>query len=246
MSTVRLFAMVVVALPGVLHGQDPVERLRDALPLAVAEQVVAVVQEAVARELPGGAVASLALEGVAKGRTGDEVVTAVRALLGDLDAARSALETGGRAVRAGEIETATLVMRQGVDGAAIRALAESHRSGRSLIVPLAVAGQLAQRGLPADHAIALVQERLAAADAELMALPEEVDRALAHGAEPGEARAALAAALAGFDLPIPTLGIPPVVLPRVPANGGIGGMRPGLPTMPPVGPPAPGSGRVSP
>jgi hypothetical protein len=203
------------------------------LPPAVVDALAATVEDAVARGLPGRAVANLALEGVAKGRGGEEVRAAVRALVGELEAARTALEAGGRVPGVGEIETAALAVRLGLDGAAVSALAASSPSGRSLVIPLAVAGQLAQRRLPSDHAIALVQERLRVADCELIGLPEEVDRVLAQGTEPGNVGAALAAALTGFNLPIPMIGIPTGVPAGVPANGGFGERRPGPPGVPP-------------
>ena len=57
--------------------QDPSERLTEVLPPAVAEQVLEHIESARARELPTQAVANLALEGVAKGRSAEEVLARI-------------------------------------------------------------------------------------------------------------------------------------------------------------------------
>jgi hypothetical protein len=150
--------------------QDPAGRLSEVLPPEVAEQVLERVETARAAALPAQAVANLALEGVAKGRTAAEVLAAVELLVADMGRARDALQTAEHQPAAGEIEAATQALRMGVDGAAVSELARSAPPGRSLTVPLLVLGSLAQRGLPSDQALAAVQDRLAARvpDAELL------------------------------------------------------------------------------
>lgn len=132
------------------------------LPPELAVQVQARIDLALSRGLPDQALAQLALEGVAKGRSATEVLVAVDALLAELGQARGALEAGGHAPVGGEVEAATAAMRMGVDGTQVSALARSGPSGRGLTVPLLVMAGLAQRGLPADQALLAVQERMAA------------------------------------------------------------------------------------
>ena len=128
--------LVTALLPAGLAGQeDPTERLSQVLPADVARQVMDQVEAARAQALPEEAVANLALEGVAKGRSGEEVLTAVEALVSDLTAAQDALAAAGRAPESGEVEAAAAAMRMGVDGTAISELARSQPSGRSLAVP---------------------------------------------------------------------------------------------------------------
>lgn len=150
--------------------QDPVVRLGEVLPPELAAQVVARVDAARELELPITAVANLALEGVAKGRSAAEVLTAVDQLVADMGRAREALEAAGHEPGAGEIEAATTALRMGIDGEDVSDLARSGPPGRSLAVPLLVLGGLAQRGLPSDEALAAVSARLAAraGDAELL------------------------------------------------------------------------------
>ncbi|MGD2046611.1 MAG: hypothetical protein PVJ80_04510 [Gemmatimonadota bacterium] len=150
--------------------QDAVTRLNEVLPADLATRVVAQVEHAREMGLPVQAVANLALEGVAKGRSADEVLAAVELLVVDMGRAREALASDDRPVAPGEIEAATTALRMGVDGSDVAELARSGPPGRSLAIPLLVMGGLAQRGLPSDQALQAVSERLAArvGDAELL------------------------------------------------------------------------------
>lgn len=150
--------------------QDPVSRLEEVLPPELAAQVISRVEQAQELELPAQAVANLALEGVAKGRSAEEVLAAVDILVADMGTAREALETADRPVAPDEIQAATTALRMGVEGSDIAELAQAGPSGRSLAIPLLVMGGLAQRGLPSDEALQAVSERLAerAGDAELL------------------------------------------------------------------------------
>lgn len=168
MMCVLLAAVLPLAVSA---QQDVVTRLNEALPADLAAQVVAQVERARDMELPEQAVANLALEGVAKGRSGQEVLAAVEQLVSDMGTAHDALGSNDRPIAPGEIEAATAALRMGVDGSAVAELARSGPPGRSLAVPLLVMGGLAQRGLPSDEALRAVSERLAAraGDAELLA-----------------------------------------------------------------------------
>jgi hypothetical protein len=164
--------LLLAALPLTAAAQqDPVERLAEVLPADVVEQVVARVESARAMELPSQPLTNLALEGVVKGRSAEEVLAALDVLLVDMGAAREALDARGSAPDASEIQAATTAIRMGIDGSAVAELARSGPEGRSLTIPLLVMGGLAQRGLPSDQALQAVSERLAARapDAELLA-----------------------------------------------------------------------------
>jgi len=202
-----LAAVALLPLP-VCAQQDPVARLTELLPSSVSQLVVQRVEEARARRLPAESLASLALEGVAKGRSPEEVLSAVEALARDMDQALSALENGGRVPREGEVEAATAAMRMGVDGEEISALARSQASGRTLAVPLLVMGRLAERGMPSDRALGAVRDRLGAGadDAELMR--DVPGRGEARGVGVGPLGPALAGDLAGFPVPASGVGVP--------------------------------------
>jgi hypothetical protein len=150
--------------------QDVVTRLNEVLPADLATQVVAQVERARDLQLPEQAVANLALEGMAKGRSAEEVLAAVQQLVADMGRAREALAADDRPVAPGEIEAATTALRMGIDASSVAELARSGPAGRSLAIPLLVMGGLAQRGLPSDQALQAVAERLAAraGDAELL------------------------------------------------------------------------------
>lgn len=189
----------------VLAQQDPMERLAEVLPVAVRAQVLERIEAARSRELPEQAMANLALEGVAKGRSGEEVLAAVELLVADMGRAQQALQAAGHAPAEGEIEAATAAMRMGVDGASVSELARSGPSGRSLTVPLLVMGGLAERGLPSDDALAAVRDRLAARanDAELLGAFPEVGGRLGRGMRPDQVGGPV-----GFQVPVSGVTVP--------------------------------------
>jgi hypothetical protein len=205
-----------------LAQQDPVERLAEVLPESVRARVIARVEEARARQLPEQAMANLALEGVAKGRSAEEVLAAVELLVAEMGRAQEALQAAGRPPVQGDIEAATAAMRMGVEASAVSELARSGPSGRSLAVPLLVIGTLADRGLPSDDALAAVRERLEARadDAELLRAFPEVAQGL--GMRPDQVGTAHASGKAGFQLPVSGVTVP--VGP--PAEPGPGAGRP--------------------
>jgi hypothetical protein len=185
MTTLLVMALLPVA---VAAQQDPSKRLAEVLPPAVAQQVLQVMATAQARELPPQAIANIALEGVAKGRSSDDVLAAVGQLAGDMGRAQDALLAAGHTPVDGEIEAATAAIRMGVDGASISELARSGAPGRSLAVPLLVMGGLAERGLPSDQALAAVRDRLAAKadDASLLHSLPEMANGLGRGTRPDQ------------------------------------------------------------
>jgi hypothetical protein len=201
------YILALTLLPAsVAAQQDPIERLTEVLPPEVSAQVIERIEDARVRELPVQAAANLALEGVAKGRGGAEVLAAVELLVGDMGRAQDAIQNGGRAPEEGEVEAATAAMRMGVDGSTISELAASQPSGRTLAVPLLVLGGLAERGLPSDQALAAVRDRLAARadDAALLGDFPEVGRGLGRGTRPDD----VGPGLAGFQVPGSGITVP--------------------------------------
>jgi hypothetical protein len=241
-----LLAAAPLWAPGRLGAQEPTSRLREMLSAESADMVIAIVEDATARGLPGRAIATRALEGVAKGRSGTEVVAAARQLATQLDAAHDALRNAGRQPEAAEIEAAAQAMSLGVSGAEVSRLAAAAPSGRSLTMPLAVIAALVGRNLPSDQALEAVQLRLEARapDAELARVPDQVGQMLGQGIPPREVGLALAGARAGFPIPVAGAGIPVVAgVPfgppgGIPVNGGTPADRPGsspIAPRPPIG-----------
>jgi hypothetical protein len=187
--SVRVMSMLL--LGGVLVGtdlgaqapaNDPSARLREVLPPDVAERVLARIAGARSRELPPQAVTALenrALKFASRGVAPADVERAVGEHADRMLRSREAIETARAAKASGEeIDAGAEAMRQGVDGASVSALAKSAPSGRSLAVPLFVVGQLVERGLPSDAALARVRERLMAraTDRDLERMPGEQGR----------------------------------------------------------------------
>jgi hypothetical protein len=231
-----LLSLLATTLPAAAAAQtDPTVRLAEVLPPHVASLVLERVEAARAQALPGEAIANLALEGVAKGRSADEVIAALGALVGDMARASSALAATGRAPAPGEIEAAAAAMRMGVDGTTISELARSQPSGRGLAVPMLVIGGLTARGLPSDEALGMVASRLsgAAGDDELLEAFPGVGRGLGLGVGPGQVGPPFAGGPGGFQVPVAGLNVP--VGPPV----DVGGRPPHLPGRPdvPTGPP---------
>jgi hypothetical protein len=214
MNQISMTSLLAFAfLPMVAAAQqDPVERLAAVLPEDVAAQVLSHIEAARVLELPVQAAANLALEGVAKGRSGAEVLAAVELLVGDMAQARAALQSAGRPPEEGEVEAATAAMRMGVDAESISALAQSQSqaSGRTLAVPLLVMAGLAERGWRSGDALAAVAERLQARadDAALLGDFPEVAHGLGQQMRPEEVGPALASGLHGFQVPVSGVTVP--------------------------------------
>lgn len=163
---------------------DPSAKISAVLPADVAARVLAKIAEARARELPAAALENRVLKFAARGVVPREIERSVNEHAVRLGAAKNAIETA-RGKKAGddEVEAGAEALRQGVDGAAVSALAKEAPSGRSLAVPLYVIGGLVDRGLPSDDALARVLARLTAraSDAEIQRLPGELPPQAAGG-----------------------------------------------------------------
>ena len=197
------------AIPA-LAQTDPADKLREVLPAGIADQVIAQVEAARSMDLPAQAVANLAMEGIAKGRSAEEVLAAVEQLGIDLGRAREALQNASASLEGGNLEAATAAMRMGVDPEAVSALAQAQTSGQSLAVPLLVLGGLVERGLPSDEALAAVRDRLASGvgDPELLGDFPDVAQGLGQGMKPDELGTALAGGFAGFEVPVAGIAVP--------------------------------------
>jgi hypothetical protein len=161
---------LLLALPGVAAAQDA--RLAERLDRETAASVQQVVDSARRAGLPTEPLVQKALEGRTLGASGDRIVAAVEALQGQLGRARDAL--GGSASEA-ELTAAAGALRAGLPPTALRRL-QSLRSGRPLVVPIAVLTDLVAEGVPADQATRSVLDlaRDGRPDDEFVALRRQV------------------------------------------------------------------------
>ena len=162
--------LALVLLPGSLAAQDP--RLAERLDSATAAAVQRVVDSAGRAGLPTEPLVQKALEGSTLGAPGDRIEAAVAALHGQLGRARDAL--GGRAEEA-ELTAAAGALRAGLPPSALRRL-QALRSGRPLVVPIAVLTDLVAEGVPPEEATrsVLALAREGRPDDEFVALRREV------------------------------------------------------------------------
>jgi hypothetical protein len=158
-------------------AQDPSARLREVLPADVAARVLAVIEAARSRGLPAAALENRALKFAARGVAPKDIERSTADQARRMIDVRDTLEHArGRKPSGDEIEAGAEVLRRGVDGSKVSALAKSAPSGRSLAVPLFVIGSLMDRGLPSDSALSRVLARLQAraADRDLERMPGEL------------------------------------------------------------------------
>lgn len=147
MRATRIVPLVVLlAFPAVGRAQDA--RLAERLDPATASGVQAVVDSAASAGLPTEPLVQKALEGNTLGASGDRILVAVQALHGQLDRARDAL---GRDADDAELTAAAGALRAGLAPVALRRL-QSLRSGRPLVVPIAVLTDLVAEGVPPEEA----------------------------------------------------------------------------------------------
>jgi hypothetical protein len=180
-SFARILSLaLVLALPGAAAAQD--SRLVERLDSATAASVQQVVDSARIVGLPTEPLVQKALEGRTLGASGERIVAAVAALRGQLGRARDAL--GGDASDA-ELTAAAGALRAGLPPGALRRL-QSLRSGRPLIVPIAVLTDLVAEGVPAEEATRSVLDlaRDGRPDDEFVALRRQIQ--LQRRGEAGE------------------------------------------------------------
>ena len=179
MPLVRVISLaLLLAIPGAAAAQD--SRLIERLDTATAAGVQRVVDSARTAGLPTEPLVQKALEGGTLGASGKRIVAAVEALHGQLGRARDAL--GGNASDA-ELTAAAGALRAGLPPAALRRL-QSLRSGRPLVVPIAVLTDLVAEGVPAEQATRSVLDlaRDGRPDDEFVALRRQVQMQRRGGA----------------------------------------------------------------
>lgn len=163
-------AVLVLLLPVSLAAQD--RRLVDRLDPGTAAAVQRVVDSAGQAGLPTEPLVQKALEGSTLGAPGERIEAAVLALHQQLGRAREAL--GGEAGEA-ELTAAAGALRAGLPPSALRRL-QALRSGRPLVVPIAVLTDLVTEGVPPEEATrsVLALARDGRPDDEFVALRREV------------------------------------------------------------------------
>ncbi len=179
MALIRVLPLaLILAIPGAAAAQD--SRLVERLNTATAASVQRVVDSARIAGLPTEPLVQKALEGGTLGASGERIVAAVEALHGQLGRARDAL--GGDASDA-ELTAAAGALRAGLPPGALRRL-QSLRSGRPLVVPIAVLTDLVAEGVPADQATRSVLDlaREGRPDDEFVALRRQVQLQRREGA----------------------------------------------------------------
>ncbi len=211
-SLLALFGLTPLGTP-VLGAQQPATqpasasiraRLDGRLDARVRADVERVVDSAVARGIPAEPLIDKALEGASKrGPSSDVIAPAVRTLAVDLSRASQSL--GARSVP-GELTAGAAALRVGVDAKALARLRQE-RPGQTLSVALGVLSDLIARGVPVSSATRSVLEltRLGAADGQLVAFRQAVERDVGLGASPAAAASLRADALS---LSISTVGTP--------------------------------------
>jgi hypothetical protein len=137
---------LLVLLPATATAQD--DRLTERLGPPTAHHVQRVVDSARREGLPTEPLVQKALEGGTLGASGERIVAAVEALHTQLARAREAL---GESASEAELTTAAGALRAGLPPAALRRL-QTLRSGRPLVVPIAVLTDLVAEGVPEEQA----------------------------------------------------------------------------------------------
>lgn len=164
-------------------AKDPSVRLKEVLPADVADRVLAKIADARARELPAAALENRALKAASRGVAPKDIEKSVDDQIERMKTSKDVLQKArGKKPTGDEVDAGAEVMRRGVDGAKVSALAKAAPSGRSLAVPLYVVGSLMDRGLPSDSALRRVQQKLAAraSDRELEGMPGKRANAAAN------------------------------------------------------------------
>ena len=166
----RLLLLGLFLMPAVAAAQD--SRLTERLDDSTAARVHHAVDSARRAGLPTEPLVQKALEGSTLGASGERIVAAVETLHGQLSRARDAL--GGKASEA-ELTTAAGALRAGLPPTALRRL-QSFRSGRPLVVPMAVLTDLVAEGVPPEQATQSVLDlaREGRPDDEFVALRRQV------------------------------------------------------------------------
>lgn len=211
---------LLVGVPALVTGQatagrPPLESRLDAQTLALLRPIF---EAARADSIPLTVIEAKALEGTAKGVPAPRIHLAVERLAAQLMEARHALrEALPRATLSdAEIVAGSDALSRGVAAHEITALRRHLPPPGSVVVPLAVLGDLVHQGIPADHARSVIERLLDAGVTQehLAQIPALVNVALRVGAPP---LLALESAL-----PFPLRPVPPqrapIERPRPPSS----------------------------
>jgi len=182
LALIFTLATSLSAVAGPAFAQDP--RLEGRVPEPTRVEIEAVLDSALALELPIEPLVDRALEGAIKGAAPDLILTAVRRLAAELLAARDAL---GPQSSTPEIVAGASALRAGAEPEDLAYLREL-RGNQTLTVATAVLADLVAVGVPVDTAVAAV---IALAeeteDVEYLAFRRNVERDIALGASPATA-----------------------------------------------------------
>jgi hypothetical protein len=194
--------IALVALPLALMSMQRetgiAQRLAGRVPPQIASLVEQLGSDAAARGLPIDPLIQKAIEGSAKGVPPERVATALRVVVMQLDTAAAALRDGGLVGDTLAIAAGEFAITAGLGGSDITALARTGANATALTVGLRVAGTLAALGVPPAEDIGLVSVTLRSGEpaSSLLALPANVQAAIANGVTPAQAAAGLARAAA--------------------------------------------------
>jgi hypothetical protein len=177
----RVAMLLALAVTRAAAAQDP--RL-GRLEAGTRAAVTAILDSALAAGLPAEPLLDRAFEGTTKGASTEQIVLALRRLVGHLARARDAL---GTRASAAELEAGAAALRAGADSAVLTTLRRT-RPRQPLTVPLAVLADLVASGVPPDTAAATVLALApVAGDDDLIEFRRDVDRDIALGAPPAAA-----------------------------------------------------------
>jgi len=189
-----LLGMLLALRPPLARAQEQSQGASQQLLLdarldpSLREALTPVFDSARASGLPTDPLIDKALEGVSKHADQSRIVSVVRALAADLGSAQTALGNGASTA---ELVAGASALKAGVQPTALAEIGHAIRGdrGRSLVVPLAVLSELVARGVPADTAAStvLALAKRGAADGELVAFRQGVERDVAAGVFPAVA-----------------------------------------------------------
>ncbi|HEV8496535.1 MAG TPA: hypothetical protein VGQ56_06735 [Gemmatimonadaceae bacterium] len=178
----RRIALLVCSIIGSAH----VAWAQDSLPLAnidreIASRLTGIVDSARARGLPTAPIIAKISQGVLLHATPDRIVTAAQSVATRLDDARTALApkpTAADIVAGGDALSVTGVTKTALE--AVRSTSPS----KPVAVPLGLLAQLVASGVPATRATKIVTElvKRGASNAQLVALGNDVNSDVGHGA----------------------------------------------------------------
>lgn len=190
--------------PGLAAQGGASARLQGRLAADVVAAVSAVVDSATAQGLPEGPLVNKALEGAVKGVPGERIVAAVHMVFEQMHTAAEALrgvgETSSDAITAG-----AFAISAGLGPEQVAEVARTARPAYPAATALQVVGTLAALGVPPDRSVDLVDATIRARRpvGDLVALPSQVQAAMARGAAPAAAAAGLERAAAAHVAPRP-------------------------------------------